>query len=81
MNCENLETISNDSFDTYFSSSTLHLVSNPQKMISEAYRILKKNGKAGFSVWGDSKISKFFTIVPETIKKFGFSIEEERFFQ
>jgi len=39
-------------FDCYVSSLCLHLVSNPGKMITEAARVLKTQGKACFTVWG-----------------------------
>jgi ubiquinone/menaquinone biosynthesis C-methylase UbiE len=80
LNCENLLGILDESQDVYFASSVLHIVENPEKMISEAYRILKKGGKAGFSVWGDPEKSSFFTIINNAIIKCGYEPEEKRFF-
>jgi hypothetical protein len=33
-------------------------------MLKEANRVLKKGGKAAFSVWGRPENSKFFSILP-----------------
>jgi SAM-dependent methyltransferase len=36
--------LKNNSVDTYFSSQVMEHVNNPQKMVDEAYRVLKKDG-------------------------------------
>lgn len=78
LNCEDLCGVSEESQDLYFASSVLHIVESPKKMIAEAYRVLKKGGKAGFSVWGDPEKSTFFTIINNAALKFGYDAEEKR---
>ncbi|KAL9646185.1 hypothetical protein ABK040_008058 [Willaertia magna] len=52
-----------DSIDIIFSNYVLHLVSDPDNMIREVNRVLKKDsGMACFSVWGRSENSPKFTI-------------------
>ncbi len=37
--------LTDNSIDTVVANSVLHLISNPEKVISEIYRVLKKGGK------------------------------------
>lgn len=40
-------------------------------MLSEAYRVLQPGGKVGFTVWGRKENSRFFTIIPQVLGKYG----------
>ncbi|KAL9652301.1 hypothetical protein ABK040_011959 [Willaertia magna] len=54
---------SENSIDIIFSNYVLHLVSNPNTMIQEAFRVLKKEGGLWCSsVWGRPENSPKFTI-------------------
>lgn len=67
-NAEEL-TFEDKSFDRYIASYVLHLTTNPEKMLSEAYRVLDDNGIAGFIVWGRKEHSPQFTLVPKVIQE------------
>ena len=56
-----------ETFDAVFSNYCLHLVPNPDKVLSEVSRVLKKSGRACFSVWGRPVNSPQFTVVPKVI--------------
>lgn len=75
---ENLIGIPDNTFDAVFSNFSLHLVTNPEKMLSETLRVLKPGGRAGFTVWGRKKYSKFFTIVPNIMAKHGVVMPADR---
>lgn len=47
-------------------------------MIKEAFRVLKKNGKACMSVWGDPEKSQLVNMIPSTLKKYGIQPPKER---
>jgi ubiquinone/menaquinone biosynthesis C-methylase UbiE len=49
-------------FDRYVASLSLNVVENPDKMLSESYRILKDDGIAAFSVWADKSVNTFFSV-------------------
>ncbi|GAM19396.1 hypothetical protein SAMD00019534_025710 [Acytostelium subglobosum LB1] len=59
-------------FDRYFSNYCLHLVLNPNVMLSECYRVLEKGGIATFSVWGRPQNSNTFTIIKKVLDELGF---------
>lgn len=40
-------------------------------MLSEAHRVLQPGGRAGFTVWGRRENSRFFTIIPQVLGKYG----------
>jgi len=71
VNCETLP-YSDASFDLYIASLSLMIVVNHHNQLSEAYRVLEDGGTAGFSVWGRSENSTFFTFFPEVVSKAGF---------
>lgn len=75
---ENLIGIPDNTFDVVFSNLSLQLVSNPEKMLSEALRVLKPGGRAGFTVWGRKELSKFFTTVPTVMRRNGFVLPQDR---
>ena len=60
-----------EQFDVIVSNLCLQLVCSPENMISEAFRVLKKGGNAGFSVWGKKEYSKHFHAIEEIFKKYG----------
>jgi ubiquinone/menaquinone biosynthesis C-methylase UbiE len=57
--CENFK-FKDEQFDCINSSLVLMLTSNAEKMIQEAYRVLKTGGCAGFSIFGNRNESKNF---------------------
>jgi len=67
-NAEQLS-FSNSTFDRYFANFVIHLVPNPLSQLQEAYRVLRPNGIAGFSVWGRTEFSLQMTIISRCINK------------
>ena len=63
------------SIDRYYANMCLHYARDPDVVIREAYRILKPQGIAGFTVWGRPSESEAFTIVPDVLKEL--ALEEE----
>ncbi|KAN0027845.1 hypothetical protein ACTFIV_009669 [Dictyostelium citrinum] len=59
------------SFDCYFSNLCLHLVTSPETMLKESYRVLESGGIASFSVFGRPENSKQFTIVKKMADEIG----------
>lgn len=55
--------------DKYIANLSLHIVQNPDVMLSQAYAVLKDGGKAAFSVWGDQDHGYFFTVPSRVFKK------------
>lgn len=75
---ENLNIFENKKFDILLSNLSLHLVENPDLMLQESSRVLKDDGVACFSIWGRPENSLNFTIIPNTLKKFGIPLPYER---
>lgn len=69
---ENLSFFNDNSIDKVISGMSLHLVSSPEKMIKETFRILtkKKNSSVAFSIWGRPENNFLFTFVPNILKKY-----------
>ena len=65
---EKLNIIDNQ-FDLYLSNLVLIHASHPEKLLREAYRVLKVGGKAIFSIWGDKTKTNFFTLYGDLIEK------------
>ena len=59
-------------FDICFSSLSLMIVENYEKMISESFRVTKKGGKVGFTVWASKEKSLMFTLPTRIIEKHGY---------
>lgn len=57
----------NESIDRYIANLSLHIVSEPAKMIAEAYRVLQTDGIAAFSVWGREVKSTMHSYMNEAI--------------
>lgn len=57
-----------EEFDRYIANLSLHIVENPEKMLSESYRILKQGGIAAFTVWAERSECTFFAL-NETVAK------------
>ena len=77
-NIENLSTIESSSVDVYFAALTLMIVENTDKMLKEAFRVLKPSGRAIFSVWGETTHSYVFTSQGALLKKYGVSAPPTR---
>lgn len=69
-NCEDLSHLYDDhTVDVFIGGLFVHLVPNPQIILQEAFRILKKGGRIGFSVFGAEENSLYFTLFDELIAK------------
>ena len=66
-NAEDLDFAKDNSFDAVYSPLCFHLVQNFDVAISEAYRVLKPGCPMAFTVWGDKKESKFFTVIEDIL--------------
>ncbi|KAM9994603.1 hypothetical protein ACTFIZ_007742 [Dictyostelium cf. discoideum] len=66
-----------NSFDRYFSNYCLHLVTSPETMLKEAYRVLEVGGIAAFSVWGRPENSNQFTIVKKIADEIGIDMSSQ----
>jgi ubiquinone/menaquinone biosynthesis C-methylase UbiE len=69
--CENLSDIHANSYDVVIGGLFLHLVSSPEKVVRESHRVLKKGGRAGFSVFGCKERSLYFTLFDLVVAKRG----------
>jgi ubiquinone/menaquinone biosynthesis C-methylase UbiE len=75
---ENLSQFSDKTFDVVISNMSLHLVTNPDKMLQESSRVLKDDGVALFSIWGRPENSPYFTLIPSVMKKLEIPLPENR---
>ena len=57
-------------FESYISNLSLHIVTEPRNMITEAYRVLKPGGAACFTVWGRKDFALQFNIVHVALDKY-----------
>jgi SAM-dependent methyltransferase len=64
---EDLSFAEDNSFDAVYSPLCFLLVQNFDVAIGEAYRVLKPGCPMAFTVWGNKKESKFFTIIEDTL--------------
>jgi len=74
-NAEKLHKFENNTQDRYFSNFVLHLTPHGEVMLSEAYRVLKPGGIAGFTVWGKTEISSMPKIIPNVLSEFGIIVK------
>ena len=73
-NAEDLKEVANDSVDAYIASLVIHLTPDPNKLLQEALRVLKKGGRIGFTVLGKSQNSSIFDIALSAIRSNGIDI-------
>jgi ubiquinone/menaquinone biosynthesis C-methylase UbiE len=66
------------SCDRYISNLTLHFVENPQKMLAEAWRVLKPSGIAVFSVPGKEDELNILKVIEKCLKNAGGSNNHQR---
>ena len=64
-------------FDAYTANLVLQFTPNYINMLVEAYRTLKSNAKAAFSVWGREENCTFITFVPEILERHGIRVDQE----
>jgi ubiquinone/menaquinone biosynthesis C-methylase UbiE len=69
-NAENLP-FEDASFDRYAANFVLHLVTDPDRMLREARRVLRPGGLAAFSVWGRAENSPQFTVLSQVAAELG----------
>ena len=55
--------LADESFDCYISNLCLNLQAEPIQLINEAYRLLKPDSKAGFTIYGRLENCRIFTIM------------------
>lgn len=67
-----------ESVDCYIAPLVLHLVENPEKMLKEALRVLKKGGVFGFSVLGRAEDGTYYKMFDELFKELGKQGPEKR---
>jgi ubiquinone/menaquinone biosynthesis C-methylase UbiE len=60
----------NDCVDAIIACLSLHIVSSPETMLSECFRVLKKGCKAVFSVWGSSEGDIPFALINQAKDKY-----------
>jgi ubiquinone/menaquinone biosynthesis C-methylase UbiE len=65
------------SFDAYTANLVLQFTPNYLNVLVEAYRTLRENGKAAFSVWGREENCTFITFVPNILEKHGVEVDPE----
>jgi SAM-dependent methyltransferase len=56
-------------FHRYYCNMCLHYADDPDRMIRECHRVLKKDGICGFTIWGRREDSPLFTIVPDVLQE------------
>jgi len=62
---------SNEEFDRYLANLSLMLVGDADKMLGEAYRVLKSGGIAAFSIWGEKQDCTLFGAIDGVNEQFG----------
>lgn len=77
-NVEDLAGIPDESVDCYIAPLVLHLAENPDKMLAEAKRVLKKGGVFGCTVLGSPEESTFFKIVNDRYKEMNIELPKKR---
>ena len=75
---EDLSFAKDAEFDIYLGNLSLHLVDSPERMLTEAKRVLKKGGRIGVSVWGRRENSVALTLMSKLFAKHGIESPKER---
>jgi len=70
--------IGTSTIDLYISSLVLHLVPDPSKMLSEAFKVLKPGGEIILSIGSNFEGSTFFNAAPKAISRLGIKRNESR---
>jgi len=68
---------SDDAFDCYLANLSLMLVNDPNKMLSEAYRVTQKGGTLGFTVIGNPEKQVMWTVIFDAFKEIGVKTDEK----
>jgi len=61
-------------FDRYYAAFCLHLVTDPDQMLREAYRVMQDNSIAAFSVWGRAEKCTQITIFGKYCAELGIQL-------
>lgn len=77
-NGEELSFIPDESVDVVIAPLCMHLTPDPNSLLKEALRVLKKGGRIGFSVLGDLKQCTSFNIVSNAVKEAGVELPQKR---
>lgn len=64
--------------DKYIANLSLHLVNDPDAMLREAFKVLRKGGRAAFSVMGKIDQTCFFAVADKVKAKYGVKPSNER---
>lgn len=78
---EDLSQFDDNYFNTIISNLSIHLVSDPNKMLNEMHRVIDKNNKNStitVSVWGRPQNNFIFSIIPKHMKLLNFEIPNIR---
>ena len=70
----------NEGFDRYIANLSLHIVPDADKMLAEAFRVLKSGGLAGFTVWGKRSETNLFEIMNNSVERAGYHDEDRSHF-
>jgi len=73
---QDLSSIKDESMDTYISNMCIHMVSDPNKFLQEAKRVLKKGGKIGLTV--PTRFDGLMAFMFGHFEKAGFKLELPR---
>jgi ubiquinone/menaquinone biosynthesis C-methylase UbiE len=77
-NVENL-IFEDEQFDAYISNLCINLCEDVDKALSEAYRVLKKEGIAAFSIWGKKEDTKLaFKLFSQFFNKYSIQQSDDR---
>lgn len=69
----------NEQFEVYLSNLCIMLCDDVDKAICEAYRVLKNDGVAAFSIWGNKDNTKLsFKLFSQFYQKYGIDVSGER---
>ena len=60
---QELKCFEDGQFDRVLANLSLMIVPDAQKMLDSVHRVLQKNGRFSFSVWGRKETCEYFTFV------------------
>ena len=80
INQVNAESIPNEdsSADRFIANLIIQLTTFPEKVVAEAFRVLKPGGIAAFSVWGHRIPHNYFDILSDAARELGLPAGNER---